>query len=135
MLVVSSQGRGLFECTSGQRLARISDDDSGDPVGQDLSCDGIGVLTGTRVPIAGLLGGGLHRVTMDGWSVDVVAPDWPDKRVVLSSPFHNPYATPDKGGWFVVHDEDICELRAVGFSPSGNTFVAASSCGVSLWIR
>jgi hypothetical protein len=135
VMVASSQGRAVFDCASGARLARDRDADYDEPTGRDLSCAGIGLLAGTRVRIAGLFGGGLHRGTPDGWTLDVVAPDWPAERVILCRPFQDLYAPPDRGGWQVIHDETVCELRAVGFSPSGATLVIASSCHVSLFVR
>lgn len=132
LLVASSQGRGLFDCATGDVLARDPADDY--PV-TGLACVGIDVLEGIPVPTAGLDGGGLHTATPDGWTIDVVAPDWPAEQVVLSQPGHVPFADPDLGGWQVVHDERNCELRAAGFAPSGNTLVIASSCALAIYSR
>jgi len=75
VLVVSSNGRGVFDCTSGERLAR--DDDTADwwydPV--QLQAAGIGPLDGQFIRLAGLHGGGLPLSTRDGWSLWLVAPD------------------------------------------------------------
>lgn len=49
--------------------------DYGDPTGPDLTCPGIGVLADAHIRLAGLFGGGLHQVTADGWSLDMVASD------------------------------------------------------------
>ncbi|RZQ62188.1 hypothetical protein EWH70_20685 [Amycolatopsis suaedae] len=124
LLVASTAGRGLFDAT-GTRLARDRDEDAGYPHGPDLACDGIGPLAGTRVRMAGLYGGGLHTLTDDRWRVDVIAPAWPDERVVLSR----------DGDRWVVFDADVTELRTAGFSPSGRTLVAATSSDVTLWTR
>lgn len=135
VLVASHQGRGVYDAATGERLARDRDPDYGDLTDPDLACRGIGPLAGTRVPLCGLFGGGLHRVTADGWALDVASPDWPTQRVVLSTPSHDPYQQPDRGGWQVIHDEITCELRAVGFSPTGTTLIIASSCAIDLFIR
>ncbi|MGH3761715.1 hypothetical protein [Actinophytocola sp.] len=135
LLVASSQGRGLFDGATGERVARDPDPDFDYPDGQDLCCTGIGILAGVRVPLAGLFGGGLHRVTPDGWMLDIVTPDWPAERVVLSAPSQDPFGEPDRGGWQVIHDETVCELRAVGFSPTGTTLVIASSCDFIMFTR
>ncbi|GLY50800.1 hypothetical protein [Lentzea sp. NBRC 102530] len=131
LLVVSSQGLGLLDAVTGERLARDRDDDLGWP-DDDLTCPGIGVLEGVRVPVAGLAGGGLHTGA-DGWSVDVVSPDWPHDRVLLStwSPFRGEHG---EGWWHVFHSRHS-ELRAAGFSPSGRTLVVATSSDVTLWTR
>lgn len=135
LMVASHQGRGLFDAATGDRLARDRDPDYGDLAGPDLSCPGLGILTGSQVRLAGLFGGGLHRVTADGWTLDVVRPDWPAERVILSDPFGDPHGQPDRGGWQVIHDEIACELRAVGFSPTGATLVIASSCDITIFTR
>ncbi len=135
LLVASSRGRGLFDCATGERLARDRADDYDEPDGPDLSCAGIGVLAGRRVRMAGLYGGGLHHVTPDAWTIRAVAPAWPNQRVMLVHPFHEPAADPDRGGWHVIYDDRPCELRAAGFAPSGNTLVVASSCDVVLFVR
>ncbi|GGS69396.1 hypothetical protein GCM10010176_009920 [Nonomuraea spiralis] len=40
---------------------------------------------GHPVHLAGLFGGGLHSTTPDGWGLDVVSPEWPNDRVLLSA--------------------------------------------------
>jgi hypothetical protein len=129
------RGGGLVDPATGERLARDRDPDYGDLLSPDLACPGIGVLAGARVRLAGLFGGGLHRVTADGWTLDVISPDWPAERVILSEPFGDPYGQPDRGGWQVIHDETACELRAVGFSPTGATLVIASSCAITMFTK
>lgn len=132
LLVGSHSGLGLFDTVTGERLARDDEDDFvGWPDGEDLSCPGIGPLAGTRVRMAGLLGGGLHRGAHDGWAVHVVSPGWPDDRVLLSAD-GNPY-TGDR--WWHVFHADVTELRAAGFSPSGATLIAATSSDVTVWSR
>jgi hypothetical protein len=125
LLVASSQGRGLFDRTTGARVARDPSEDYDDG---DLECEGIGALAGSRIRMAGIDGGGLRTASPDGWTVDVVAADWPAERVVLSAPGRLPFGVPDRGGWQVIHDEQFCELRATGFAPDGRTLVIASSC-------
>ena len=77
LLVVSHQGRGLFDCLTGERLARDHEeffensDDSG------LTAPGIGRRETTIFRTAGLHGGGLATYTRDGWGVHVVQLPWP----------------------------------------------------------
>jgi hypothetical protein len=88
VMVVSMDGHGLFDAVTGEKIARDRnpDPDTSTPDGApDLTCPGLGALEGTRVPIAGLFGGGLHSGSGDGWSLDVVAPEWPIERVLLSA--------------------------------------------------
>lgn len=128
VMVVSGDGHGLFDAVTGERIARDRDPDpaTSTPDGRpDLSCPGLGPLAGTSVPIAGLFGGGPHTSTPDGWSVDVVSPEWPHHRVILST----------GTTWWHVFHADYSELRTAGFSPSGHTFAVATSSDLTLWTR
>jgi hypothetical protein len=132
LLVASTQGLGLFDTVTGERLARDRESDSGWPDDNDLTCQGIGPIARRRVPMAGLAGGGLHTGTA-GWSVDVVSPDWPHERVLLSN--GSPHAGAHGETWWHIFHSNYSELRAAGFSPSGATLVVATSSDVTLWTR
>ncbi|MFI1252361.1 hypothetical protein ACH4U6_00950 [Streptomyces netropsis] len=136
LMVVSSSGHGLFDASTGERLDRDHDpdDDGSTPTGADLCCPGLGPLAGTRVRIAGLFGGGLHTTTDDGWTVQVVSPEWPDHRVLLSAD-GGLCRGPAGERWWHVFDANYSELRAAGFSPSGRTLAVATSSDVTLFTR
>ena len=74
LLVVSSQGRGVFDCTSGARLDRDCDTDSDYEDEIALEAKGIGPLEGMVIRMSGLHGGGLPRLTHDGWSTERLYP-------------------------------------------------------------
>src|SRR5688500_12215859 len=59
LLVVSSRGKGLFDCKTGQRIARETDPPDDPHPAHSLRCHGIGPLAGQWVRLAGLAGGGL----------------------------------------------------------------------------
>lgn len=128
LMVVSMDGFGLIDTQTGTKMARDRDPDPevATLTGPDLARPGIGVLAGARVPIAGLFGGGLHAPTDDGWTVDVVAPEWPHQRVILSADGGRNEGPPGSTWWHVFNDEQHGELRAAGFSPSGSTLVVAT---------
>lgn len=136
LMVVSHDGRGLFDPATGAKIARDRepDPDLCIPTGPDLSCPGFGPLADTRVRIAGLFGGGLHTSTDDGWSVDVVVPGWPDERVLLSIN-GDIYRGTVGTHWWHIFDSNYSELRAAGFSASGRTLVVATSSDITLWHR
>ncbi|MFI8420497.1 hypothetical protein [Streptomyces sp. NPDC085479] len=136
VMVVSSQGYGVFDAVTGERIARDRDpeDDDGPDVSPDLSCPWIGPLAGQRVRVAGLYGGGLHS-SGDGWRVDVEAPDWPHHRILLSSNGGNWHRAPHTEGWWHVLHSTWSTLRAVGFSPTGRTLAVATSSDLTLWTR
>jgi hypothetical protein len=123
LLIVSHQGRGVVDCVSGVRVARDPDEGPGWFDESVPAAEGIGPLSGQRVPVAGLAGGSLGWATTDGWRVSVGtngavvhAPDDQDSRLS-----------------FTIEEPD--ELRAWGFSPDGLTVLAAASPGLAIYHR
>ncbi|GAA2092966.1 hypothetical protein GCM10009759_19060 [Kitasatospora saccharophila] len=138
VMVVSAGGHGLFDAATGEKIARDRDPDpdgSTPDAEPDLSCPGLGPLAGTRVRIAGLFGGGLHTSTRDGWTLEVVSPEWPNHRVLLSVDGGLPHDGPHGEQWWHVFHSEHSELRAAGFSPSGRTLAVATSSDLTLWTR
>ncbi|ARF74381.1 hypothetical protein B7C62_20695 [Kitasatospora albolonga] len=136
-MVVSHDGHGLFDAATSKKIARDRDPDpatSAPEAHPDLACPGLGPVAGTEIRIAGLFGGGLHTTTSDGWTVDVVSPDWPHDRVILSADggANNGAAG---GTWWHVFHSDYSELRTAGFSPTGLTLAIATSSDLTLWTR
>ncbi|MFF2939034.1 hypothetical protein ACFVSQ_04220 [Streptomyces niveus] len=138
VMVVSGDGHGLFDAVTGEKIARDRDpdpDDSTPDAVADLSCPGLGPISGTRVRIAGLFGGGFHTTTEDGWTLEAVAPAWPNHRVLLSGDGGLPHSGPHGERWWHIYHSHFSELRAFGFSPSGETIAVATSSDVCLWTR
>ena len=136
LLVVSSQGRGLFDCLSGERIARDYAEPAGDvdwyeEVG--LVARGIGPVENQFVRLAGLHGGGLPRFTRDGWGVELVAPDWPIMSIILSPPGRTVLVESHSEGCVKVAEDS--EIRACGFSETGRSFVVAMSHTVEIYTR
>ncbi|MER5845289.1 hypothetical protein [Streptomyces prasinus] len=122
---------------TGEKVARDRDPDPEDSTPDavaDLTCPGLGPIAGSRVHIAGLFGGGLHT-TADGWPLEAVTPAWPDDRVLLSVDGGLPHSGPYGEQWWHTFHSTYSELRAFGFSPSGETIAVATSSDVSLWTR
>ncbi|MFI7643370.1 hypothetical protein [Nonomuraea sp. NPDC049400] len=136
VMVVSSGGHGLFDAVSGEKIARDRDLDTGTPdASPDLTCPGLGPIAGSRVHIAGsLFGGGLHSTTTDGWALDVVSPEWPNHRVLLSAD-GDIYKDPPGERWWHIFHSNYSTFRAAGFSPSGLTLAVATSSDLTLWAR
>ncbi|MHC5906527.1 hypothetical protein ACVNF4_21870 [Streptomyces sp. S6] len=134
VMVVSNDGHGLFDAVTGEKIARDPEGDfpDSDP---DLTCPGLGPVAGHRVHIAGLFGGGLHTGASGGWALQVVAPAWPNERVLLSRGSGLPHSGPHGERWWHLFHSNYSELRAAGFSPSGRTLAVATSSDLSLWIR
>lgn len=137
VMVVSNDGHGLFDAVAGDKIARDRDPDpdtSTPDAAPDLTCPGLGPIAGTRVHIAGLFGGGLHSTTSDGWCLDVVSPEWPNDRILLSAN-GGIYEDPPGEGWWHIFHADYSTFRAAGFSPSGLTLAVATSSDLTLWTR
>jgi hypothetical protein len=133
LLVVSSSGRGVIDCKTGLRVARDYEESfEGD---RYLEAGGIGPLEGQTLRLAGLLGGGLPNSTADGWSVELVALDWPVQEILLLEPFASLYDSlrgkPNR--FHKVGAES--ELRACGFSYSGRSLILATSSEISIFGR
>ncbi|MEU0448897.1 hypothetical protein [Streptomyces tendae] len=136
VMVVSHEGHGLFDAVTGEKIARDRDpEDSTPDEAADLSCPGLGPIVGGRVHIAGLFGGGLHNLTEDGWKLEVVAPAWPNQRVLLSRDEGLPHSGPHGERWWHIFHSDYSTFRAAGFSPSGHTIAVSTSSDLSLWTR
>ncbi|MGY6019900.1 hypothetical protein [Streptomyces spinosirectus] len=145
VMVVSHDGHGLFDAVTGEKIARDRDPDDEDDDEDDEDgdrdadpaqwCRGLGPVAGSRVRVAGLYGGGLHAFGGDGWKLEVAAPAWPNERVLLSRDGGLPHSGPHGERWWHIFQSHYSELRAAGFSPSGQTLAVATSSDLSLWTR
>lgn len=134
LLAVSSQGRGLFDCLSGDRRARDpSPPDDGWYDEVRLTALGIGPLSDQLIRLSGLHGGGLSACTDDGWSVTRIAPDWPVESIVLNPPGASVLYEGHTEGCIKIAEDS--ELRAYGFSETGLSLVVATSNHFELWSR
>jgi hypothetical protein len=138
VMVVSHDGHGLFDAVTGEKIARDRDpapEDSTPDAVADLSCPGLGPITGSRVRMAGLFGGALHTTTEDGWTLEVVTPAWPNEQILLSIDGGLPHTGPHGEEWWHIFHSNYSTFRAAGFSPSGRTIAVATSSDLSLWTR
>ena len=133
LLIVSSQGRGLFDCLSGERLSRDPAESFENPDETGLSAPGIGRHEKTTFRLAGLMGGGLATSTRDGWAIHVVHLPWPEHVVFLTSEFNE--LCDDARHITKLCNDGPCTFRAAGFSPTGRSFVVATSCEVAIYAR
>jgi hypothetical protein len=139
LLVVSSNGRGVFDCLTGFRVARDpSMPEPGEDDWQDtheLDAKGIGPLAGQIVRTSGLAGGALALTTADGWTAERLVLDWPEESLLLMQPGSWIYETrPGRSAEFTKVAVES-ELRAWGFSPTGKSLVVATSSDVTIFSR
>jgi hypothetical protein len=131
LLVLSSQGRGLFDCISGEKISRDYEEDWEGDDRIHLVSPGIGQLSDTQIRLAGLHGGGLPRVTADGWGLNCIQLPWPEHSIFLSQPWE--FHKFDR--WLKIASDGACEFRACGFSDTGKSFVVATSCELIIFSR
>jgi hypothetical protein len=133
LLVLSSYGRGIFDVVTGERVARDRTEEY--PMDSvSLAAPGFDMLDGVTVRTAGLSGGGLPLGTTDGWGLMVLPlPFTRNGRYLVDHEISLEHG--DVEGKVVVYRSTICELRACGFSETGNSFVIAESCDLQLFAR
>jgi hypothetical protein len=133
LLIVSSQGRGVIDCLSGKKIAR--DDEEYYEGEEHLEAEGIGILEGKTIQMAGLFGGGLPLTTTDDWQLEIVCLNWPIEDLILVTPGSDLYGSthnyPDR---FEKIFSDSC-IRAAGFSHSGRSLVIATTSDVTIYGR
>lgn len=128
LLVLSHNGRAIFDCLTGERIARDSKSHVYDHFKPNkLLAAGFDVLAGQQIRVAGLHGGGLPLSTEDNWFLELRKKN---DEVFLSK------AAPIKDKDYpLVGDGRLCELRALGFSETGKSFVIATSCSLIIFAR
>ncbi len=130
LLIVSSQGRGVVDCRTGERVARVrAEPDDSWYEERRLLAKGIGPLEGKKVRLTGLHGGGLPICGREGWSVEALAIDWPDVSLLLVEPWQSIYDHSAKFTKLAVERE----VRAFGFSETGASLVLATSSDVAVY--
>lgn len=134
LLVISSTGRGVIDCTTGEKVAReYGDGDWHDTLA--LEAKGIGPLADQTMKTAGLYGGGLPRTSVDGWTTEDFMLDWPDHTLLLLPPgawaYGDGFNKPANYTKVAVESE----LRAWGFSPTGRCLVLATTSDLTCWHR
>lgn len=132
ILVISSQGRGVFDCNTGKKVAR-DDESYGDWFNErELLCEGIGPIESEKIQTTGIQGGGLPHSNQHGESIEVVAPNWPVYDLYFCKEYKS--ALIDGHGSYCTKI-DSEHLRAYGFSWCGNFLVSAIGSDFTLWKR
>ncbi len=132
LLVASHSGRGLFDCSTGSRVARDPDNAYEDSP-HTLEAAGIGPLEGRAIKMAGLEGGGLPLTSPQGWLMESLVLDWPETTLLLVEPGSDLYGDM-YGKPAVMHKIFVgLELRAWGFSSTGHSLVVATSSDLTIY--
>ena len=138
LIVLSSQGQAIFDCVKGEKVARRYNDsgwwnDFNEVTGSIIGFD---QLADTEIQTCGLYGEyNLPKATVDGWTL-VVSEAEPDDKPFEKYLVHKIYLIfPDKKQKHLVGKDGPCELRAFGFSETGNSFIIALSCDLTIYSR
>lgn len=130
LLIVSSSGRGVFDCLTGERIARdYTESDVSWHQPQQLRAIGIGPLADMSVRLVGIFGGGLPLFGRDGWYVEALPIHWPDVNLLLVDPESWIYRETAKFTKLAVERE----VRAFGFSDSGESLIIATGSDVTIF--
>lgn len=127
LLVVSHQGRGVFDCLTGEKLARDANESLDYFDKSTLLAEGVGIFEGRRIRTAGLFGGSLPKATADGWTLFDNSED--SLKIFLK---HESWSDDEAK---LVGDDKVCEMRAFGFSDTGSSFITATSCNLIIYAR
>jgi hypothetical protein len=119
LIVLSHQGRGVFDCQTGCRVARDSLDDWSYFSEESGIATGIGPLEGQAIAIAGLMSGRSLPTSSGSWNASVT----PVGMQLRSS------STDEQ---IIPESED---LLVFGFAPDGGAFVAGTPSDISLYRR
>ncbi len=132
LLVISSQGRGVIDCRTGEKIARDYDEYYEN---RHLEIEGIGPLQKQNIRVSGLCGGGMPQQTEDGWSLEPLSLDWPIQEIMRIDPWEDLYS-PLRGKPVRFHKiASLLEMRSFGFSYSGQSFIIATSSEIDLFCR
>lgn len=133
LLVSSSSGLRLFDCVTGQKIARDTSEEA--LTDRFLDCRGIGALEHKTIRMAGIYGGGLPSITQDGWQVETVTLQWPEHHLLLVEPnswlYGADYNRPSTFHKLATESD----VRAFGFSYSGRTLLIATSGDITFYRR
>lgn len=131
MLIVSSQGRGIFDCSKLELTDRDNNTDFNWFNSYEIWAMGIGKLSNEKISIGGLCGGGLPYLNQFGDGIQYMATEWPIIDLIFEPNYKSIYKEGDEKDCFrIFHDY---ELRAYGFSYDGQYFVTATSSQINVY--
>jgi hypothetical protein len=133
LLVVSSQGRGVIDCLTGEKIARDYEEFYENET--SLEAQGISILSDCLIRMSGLFGGGLPIITEDGWQIECLTLKWPEQMLILLPPSSYLYAVASgQPNTMTKIFEDSC-IRAYGFSYTGRSFIIATTSDLTIFAR
>ncbi|HPE54825.1 MAG TPA: hypothetical protein PK904_00385 [Bacteroidales bacterium] len=133
LLIISSQGRGVIDCSKLELTARDHDTTYDWINSYELWSFGIGELSDEKVLVGGLHGGGLPHTCIFGDSLIYMATDWPTIDIIFEPNLKSVFKEEDAQDCYrVFHNSG---LRAFGFSYNGQYFIIATSSEVMVYSK
>lgn len=130
LLVISTQGYGVFDCDKLQRVDRDSNIEVTCNT-YELWTNGIGILANEKISVAGIYGGGLPLVNQFGDYLRYMAPEWPRVTIIFEPDGKSVYKKEEAKACFTIYND--YEVVTFGFSYSGNYFVIATSSDIYIY--
>jgi len=138
LIVLSSQGEGIFDCKEGLKIARESNNGDWWNRFDEItnSIVGFNVLENINIKTHGLYGeDNLPKITEDFWILEKTSPmpdDKPFEKYLVQKIY---LISPNKKKRIFITKDGPCELRAYGFSDTGKTMIVASSCEIVIYAK
>lgn len=126
ILILSSSGRGLLSLENGSAMARDHKQPSYNANWMDFSqkaVRGIGVLNDEWIPVVGLWGGSLNTDGINGWSINIKHEGQTEFAYIIKKESDSE----------ILIDKPNTEIRAFGFSNTGQYLVLATSSDLLLY--
>jgi len=140
LIVLSTQGQGLFNCISGEKIARLNNDlgwlEHFDEITNSIA--GFDCLKDIIIPTSGLYGTNcLARQTNDGWSLTTTKSinKFIANNSIISHSVTQIYLTTPNEEKYFLGEDGACELRAFGFSDTFKSLIVATSCELIIYSR
>ena len=129
LLVVSSSGRSILNCETGDKVDRDYDEYAG-LNDHSIYCKGIGEVENENILLSGVYGGGLPTHNKAGEAIELVAPDWPEYDLIFCNSGKSPFSDP--GACYKLSTD---YFRGYGFSWCGNFIAAGTGSDLYVWKR
>lgn len=126
LLVLSHDGRGIFNCLTGEKIARNRNDSQEFFDKETSVAKGFDLLESKEIKTAGLYGGTLSEKTQDGWKLSTLESKG-ICRIYLNFK--------DSDNVKFIADDEVAEIRAIGFSETEQTFVVATNADLTIFSR
>jgi len=137
LMVLSSQGRGIFDCVKNEKIGRDYFDYYMENWDSDLGIvEGFGILKDEKIKCGGFEAPDiLKKETKDGWKIKIekaIRPNWKKEDVMSNVLYLTNKEINEKIEIYYFHSKID---RGYGYSETGNSFVIGTSSNLLIWNR